>query len=248
MKKSPIAAHSVVCGSENIFTHRFPAMVRILIADEHQLFRDCLRRLLEVEPELQVAGEASDGLEAIALTRQLRPDILLIALSLPTVSGLRVLEELDDMRPDTATVLLAASIAPSELMSALHLGARGIIMKQWPAAELVAGIRQLADGQYWIGRQSSSTLMLALRQLSLGHQGSGRRDFGLTRRELEVTAAIVAAYSNKLIAQKFCMSEKTVKHHLTNIFDKVGVSTRLELAAFAHHHALTLPNLDRQIQ
>ena len=223
-------------------------MVRIVIADEHQLFRDCLRRLLEIEPELQVAGEASDGFEAIALTRRLRPDILLLDLSLPTVSGLGVLEELDDMRSVTATLLLAASIAPDEVMTALHLGARGIIMKQSPATELVAGIRQLRGGQYWIGRESSSTLMLALRQMSLSQQGNPRRDFGLTRRELEVTAAIVAAYSNRLIAERFRVSEKTVKHHLTNIFDKVGVSTRLELAAFARNHALTLPELDPQIQ
>lgn len=218
------------------------ATTRIVLADDHRMFREALRGLINGEPDLEVIGEAADGLEAITHTHRLRPDILLLDVWMPGTSGLDALREL--ARSDTATrvILLTGEIEKRGIAAALHLGARGLILKESGAALLLKGIRGVRDGQYWVGREAVSDLVDALRDATAATDATDRtRDFGLTTRELQVVAAVVAASSNKEIAVKFAISEKTVKHHLTNIFDKLGVSSRLELALFALHHQLPLP-------
>lgn len=231
-------------------TFRQVAVVtRIVLADEHQLFRESLRWLLEVQSDLEVVGEAADGLQAISQTIFLQPDVLLLDLALPRLTAINVLFELARRKQTTAAMLVTSSITPSEFLSALAVGAKGAVMKQWPASTLLDGIRVVAAGHYWIGRQRVTNVGQARQLLSQdASQKAVAHRFGLTRRELEVTAAIVAACSNKVIAERFSMSEKTVKHHLTNIFDKVGVSSRLELAVFARHHGIVLPDIESRIQ
>jgi len=219
-------------------------MVRILIADDHRIFRDGLRRLLEVEPDFEVVGEASDGRDAVAQVRELQPDILLLDLSMPGVDGLEALRGIGERPVDTRTLLLTAAIEKTELVTALQLGARGLVMKDSATSVLLTGIRSVMDGHYWVGRESVATLMEALRPLVAAPPSKPRHAFGLTDREREIVAAVVAALGKKEIALKLSITEKTVKHHLTNIFDKLGVSTRLELALFAIHHDLDLPDLD----
>jgi DNA-binding NarL/FixJ family response regulator len=214
--------------------------VRILIADDHPIFRDGLRRLLESEG-LKVVSEASDGAEAVNLARDLKPDILLLDLAMPRHPGLEALREMSTSSNSVRVILLTAAAEKNQIVEALQLGARGVVLKDSATQLLLKSIRTVMSGEYWVGRESVSNLVQYLRNLM---QSSGedarKKKFGLTPRELEIVSAVVAGYSNREIAGYFKISEDTVKHHLSNIFDKLGVSTRLELALFAVNQSLPL--------
>ncbi len=216
---------------------------RILIADDHPIFRDGLRRLLETEPDLKVIGEACDGAEAVKLARQLKPDILLLDLAMPRHPGLEALREMSSASNQNAVrvILLTAGAEKAQIVEALQLGARGVVLKDSATQLLLKAIHTVMAGEYWVGRESVSNLVQYLRTLvqSSGEEARQKK-FGLTPRELEIVSAVVAGYSNKETAEYFKISEDTVKHHLSNIFDKLGVSTRLELALFAVNQSLPL--------
>jgi DNA-binding NarL/FixJ family response regulator len=208
--------------------------IGILIADDHSIFRDGLRRLLEAEPGFCVIAEATNGEEALALTRDLQPDVLLLDVSMPRLSGLEVLRRLPKERA-THILLLTAHIEKSEIVEALLLGAQGVVPKQSASEMLFKSIRSAMAGEFWVSRDMVSELVGTLRgPLGIG----GPKSLGLTRRELEVIEAVVGGRVNKDIAQTFNISEYTVKHHLTRIFDKLGVTNRVELAMFAVNHDL----------
>jgi len=214
---------------------------RILIADDHTIFRDGLRRLLESEPEFQVAGEAADGAEALQLAQQLKPDVLLLDLAMPRMPGLETLRELASQGSSVRVILLTAAIEKRQIIEALQTGARGVIMKDAATQLLLKGIRTVMAGQFWVGREAVADMVSYLRDKAAQQPPSPAKAYGLTKRELEILSTIVSGLSNKEIAQRFTLSEDTVKHHLTNIFDKVGVSSRLELALFAINHRLVEP-------
>lgn len=214
--------------------------IRIIIADDHPIFRKGLKSLLDDEEGLQVVGEAESGDEAVSLARALRPDVLLLDLAMPGASGMDALAELaaqENAPIPVRTILLTAGIQRDEIVKALQLGAAGVVLKTSPPDLLFKSIRAVMAGQHWIGRDCVSDLVQALQRYSESSPPARQR-FGLTPRELEITSAVVQGFSNKEIAQKYVLSEDTVKHHLTNIFDKVGASSRLELALFAVHHRL----------
>ena len=206
--------------------------VRLLIADDHPIFREGLRLLLETEVDFKVVGEASDGAVAVKLARQLKPDVLLLDLAMPKHQGLEALRELS--LPVTATpvcvILLTASAEKSQIVEALHLGARGVVLKDSSTQFLFKAIKTVMAGEYWVGRERVSNLVQYLRKLTQSTQDEAQTKFRLTPRELEIVSAVVAGCSNKEIAEAFKISEDTVKHHLSNIFDEFGVATRLELA------------------
>ncbi len=218
--------------------------VRIVIADDHPIFRDGLRRLLEAEPDLKVLGEASDGAEAVRLARQLKPDILLLDLAMPKHPGLEALRDLSTSPTPVRVILLTAAAEKSQIVEALQLGARGVVLKDSATQLLLKAIHTVMSGEYWVGRESVSNLVQYLRTLVQSSSDEARqKKFGLTPREIEIVSAVVAGYSNKEIAEYFKISEDTVKHHLSNIFDKLGVSTRLELALFAVNQSLPLKSI-----
>ncbi len=220
--------------------------IRILIADDHPIFRDGLRRLLEAEPKFAVIGEACDGAEAVKLARQLKPDILLLDLAMPRHPGLEALREMnsDSAQQTVRIILLTAAAEKNQIVEALQLGARGVVLKDSATQLLLKSIDTVMAGEYWVGRESVSNLVQYLRTLiqSSGEEARQKK-FGLTPRELEIVSAVVAGYANKEIAEYFKISEDTVKHHLSNIFDKLGVSTRLELALFAVNQSLPLKTI-----
>jgi len=206
-----------------------------VIADDQSLFREGLRKLLEAESGLTVAGEARDADEAIRLVHQLQPDVLLLDVNLSHHAGLHTLQRIHGTTTPVRTILLTPEIHHHEVVSALQLGARGIVTKEATADLLLEAIRTVTEGKYWIGDERAVELVDTFREL-MADAGSG--SFGLTRRQLKIVAMVAAGRTNRKIAESLSLSEDTVKHHLTVIFDKVGVSSRLELAQFAAQHRL----------
>ncbi len=216
--------------------------IRILIADDHPVFRQGLISVFRSEKEFEIVGEAVDGKQALELIQKLHPDILLLDMIMPRLAGLDTLRELGSAPAPVRTIVLTASIEKEQIAQALQLGARGIVLKDAPTEILLASIRTVTNGQFWVGQEKVTDLVEILRSyLPAAEVKTAKRNFGLTVRELDVVSAIVSGFTNREIAQKFSISEQTVKHHLRNIFDKVGVSNRLELALFAINHQLIAP-------
>jgi two-component system nitrate/nitrite response regulator NarL len=204
--------------------------IRIIVADDHAIFRDGLRRLLATQEDFQVIGEASDGKEAIALAQSHKPVVLLLDLAMPRVPGMEVLRELSKQETPVRIILLTAAIQPFAVTSALQLGARGLVLKATPPEMLLKSIRSVHEGQFWVGSEPVSAFARA------GQGGTG--GFGLTSREIEIISAIKQGSSNREIAGQLAISEETVKRHLSNIYGKLGVSSRLELAVLASEQHL----------
>ena len=217
-------------------------VIRILIADDHPIFRHGLKTLLEAEPDLRIIAEAGDGAEAVQLATQLKPHILLLDLSMPRVPGMDALRELSTANLPVHTILLTVAIEKAQIVEALQLGARGVVLKDAATEFVLKSIRAVMNGHYWVGREPVRNLVQYLRDLmpKFG-EAEKSKTYGLTPRELEMISAIVSGCTNREIAQRYSLSEQTVKHHLTSIFDKVGVSTRLELALFATSRNLVEP-------
>ena len=210
---------------------------RIVIADDHRIFRAGLRSLLETEPEFSVVGEASDGDEAEALVNKLAPDALLLDLSMPKRSGVEVLASLAATPRPTRTILLTAGVDTGEIIAAFQQGARGVVLKASAIEQLLDGIRCVLAGQFWVEGTAVPTLAAALEQFRPSAVPA-KNTFNLTPREIEIITALVGGASNRELAKQFSLSEDTIKHHLTNAFNKTGASTRLELALFALHHGI----------
>ena len=221
--------------------------IRIVIADDHPIFRDGLRRLLESEQDMKVVGEACDGFEAVKLATDIKPDILLLDLAMPHHTGLEAFRDLSTRAGGAGPVriiLLTAAVEKKQVVEALQLGARGVVLKDSATQLLLKAIHAVMGGEYWVGRDSVSNLVQYLRNLMQStNEETKQKKFGLTPRELEIVSAVVAGYANREIAEYFKISEDTVKHHLSNIFDKLGVSTRLELALFAVNQGLPLKTI-----
>lgn len=210
-----------------------PDPVTVAIADDHPIFRDGLRKLLESEPGFRVVGEAADGSMARALAERERPDVLLLDLAMPKMGGLEVLEAI---RATAARVIvLTAAISDANVLRAIQLGASGIVLKETASRQLLSDIRRVMSGDFVMGPEVLSELVTASRR---EEREPTTRPFNLTTRERELVAAVVGGRSNKEIADQMGISIQTVKHHLTNIFDKTGVSSRLELALFALRQGL----------
>jgi two-component system nitrate/nitrite response regulator NarL len=215
------------------------APIRIVVADDHPVVRSGVKGMLENENGFEVVGEAEDGDTAITQTIELEPDILLLDLAMPRLPGLEALRAIMSKSPRVKIIMLTSTISSQQVIEALQIGARGIVLKDAAAGDLSSALRAVLSGDYWIGGARVANLMSKLNELM--KQAAAvpeRKTYGLTPRELEVVTCIVEGCSNKDVAKQFSISEETVKRHLSNIFDKTGVSTRLELALFSIAHKL----------
>lgn len=212
--------------------------IRILLADDHTLFVHGLKNILSSEPDFLVVGEASNGDEALKLVSQLHPDILLLDLCMPVKNGMEVLQSLFGSASSVRTIILSVGLKEKEFSKALKLGARGIVFKESASNMLFKCIRSVIAGQFWINSRSipnpESVLTTSKSALALNKEDH----YGLTDREMEIVSAVVSGHQNKEIANLLAISEHTVKHHISSIFDKLGVYNRLELTLFVHHHEL----------
>ena len=176
--------------------------VRIVIADDHPIFREGLIKLLETKPDLLVVGAAADGDDAMKLVAELDPDVLLLDLAMPRMAGLVALRELRGGPTRTRIILVTASIDRTEIITALQLGAQGVVLKESASELLFKSIRAVMAGEYWVGRKRVADLATTLRDLQASHPRPSRKQFGLTPRELEIIAVILGGYSNSDIAAK----------------------------------------------
>jgi two-component system, NarL family, nitrate/nitrite response regulator NarL len=210
--------------------------IRVAIADDHPIFRDGLRKLLEHEDDIVVVGEVSSGAECPALLAKVKPDILLLDLRMPDKDGLTLLEEMNFDSLQSRVIVLTATEDDRDVIRAMRLGARGVVLKQSASDLLIKSIRKVAGGEIWLDKHMTSEVMRAFAKST----ETGRREKPLlSDREKEIVQLVAQGYRNREIGEKLFISEQTVKNHLHNIFDKLGVSDRLELALYAIHHRIT---------
>jgi two-component system, NarL family, nitrate/nitrite response regulator NarL len=212
---------------------------RILLADTQSILRAGLRNLLDQQDGFEVAGEALDLVAAIQTAPDAGADILLGDFECLHRVEPKALAALAAEHRVFTILLADPETDRGEVAAALRMGARGVVWRNAGSEALVEAIRSVVQGNIWVGKESVARLDEALLLLDGVHVNPGdQKTYGLTKRELEIVAKIVSGYANREIAKKLSISEDTVKHHVTNIFDKVGVYNRLELALFAIHHGL----------
>jgi two-component system nitrate/nitrite response regulator NarL len=218
-----------------------PTPIRILLIDDHALFRSGIKLLLQRQPDFDIIGEAADGLEGIKRAQQYRPDVILLDLNMPGLSGLETLQILVQDVPESAVIILTVSEEAEELGQALRDGARGFLVKNIEADVLTAGIRRAAAGEPVIADSMTAKLVAQFRAQPKASTSDGNlsqeRD-KLTNREREIVQCLVRGESNKLIARHLDVAESTVKIHVQNILKKLNLTSRVQVAVYAVEHGL----------
>jgi two-component system, NarL family, nitrate/nitrite response regulator NarL len=214
-----------------------PDVIKVLVADDDPLVRAAVTLLLDSKHGYHLVGEAMDGFEAVSQARRLQPDILLLDLNMPKKAGLEALRELVDEQPATKTILLTLAIERRQILEALQLGARGIVMKAAARSVLADSVATVMAGKYWIKDQPHDDVQQVIQELSMsvtpGRPESAPKLGLLNQKEIQIVTFIVEGRTNRDIASTMQTSEQVVKNHLGKIFDKLGVFNRLELALYA---------------
>jgi two-component system, NarL family, nitrate/nitrite response regulator NarL len=217
------------------------ASIRVLIVDDETMFRDALKWLIDAEPDLRTIAETGDLAEAGRLVGSLSPEIVLLDLGRAS-DGLDSLTTILSAGSDrTRVIVLSGSDETESTLRAIQAGAYGVVPKAADTSVLFESIRTVAKGQYWLGDRDVADVIKAVQELSRRVPRKPAHPFRLTPRELQVIAYVTDGYSNKDIAARCVVREDTVKHHLSSIFAKVGVRSRLELAMFAVQNGLVEP-------
>lgn len=214
--------------------------IRILLIDDHTLFRSGVRLLLQRQPDFEVVAEAGDGVEGIKRAKELKPDVVLLDLNLPGLSGLETLQLLTQDLPTCAVIILTVSEEADELGQALRDGARGYLVKNIDADVLTSAIRRAAAGESVIAESMTAKLVEQFRgQATLAAQAPGQGErHRLTARETQIVQCLARGASNKVIARELDVSESTVKIHVQNVLKKLNLTSRVQVAVYAVEHGL----------
>jgi two-component system response regulator NreC len=209
--------------------------IGILIADDHGVLRAGLRALLNAEKDLNVVGEAADGQEALRAARELRPDVVLVDLSMPGLNGIEVTRQLKESYPDMAVLILTVHEDESLLQEAIRVGASGYIIKRAVESELINAIQAVSRGEMYVHPAMTRALMKDLAPRAVSDSDPLK---SLTRREIEVLRYIAQGHTNRQIADALCLSVRTVESHRANLMSKLSLNSRVELVHYAMEHGL----------
>lgn len=214
-------------------------MIRVLIADDHAVLRSGLRMLLDAQPGIEVVGEASDGVEAVSKTTELTPDVVLLDITMPAMSGIDVIRTIKSRMPSIATLILTMHEDEGYLLEALKAGASGYIPKKAADTELITAIKAVHSGEVFI--YSSLTKALVKEMI---HGGMPKREEEsisherLSQREVEVLSLVAQGYTNQQIASQLYLSVKTVETYKARVMEKLSLHSRAELVRYALQHGL----------
>jgi two-component system nitrate/nitrite response regulator NarL len=221
------------------------SVIRVLIIDDHTLFRSGIKLLLQRQTGFEVVGEAGDGLEGVKRAKQLRPDVVLLDLHMPGVNGLEAISLLREEVPKTQIIMLTVSEDAEDLLDALRAGARGYLLKNIETDFLLDCIRRAANGESVMSSQMAGKLADAMRT---GQKSTGQPEATpdkLTPREREIIAMLAGGASNKEIARTLDLAESTVKIHVQGILRKLNLSSRVQAAVYAVEHGLATEKFTR---
>jgi DNA-binding NarL/FixJ family response regulator len=212
--------------------------VRVLLADDHALFREGLAGIITAQPDMEVVGEASDGLEALVKAQELKPDLILMDVQMPGMDGLEATRQIKQALPETIIVVLTVRDDDEKLFQALKNGAQGYLLKDIRSQEMLAMLRGALRGEAALSAMLAARVLAEFRRLSAGGLSAPEDDSGLTEREQQVLIHAAQGATDKEIAAALNISLNTVKTHMRNILAKLHVRTRREAAKVARHKGL----------
>jgi two-component system, NarL family, nitrate/nitrite response regulator NarL len=225
--------------------------IRVLLIDDHAVVRSGLRMLVESRSGLKVAGEAANRAEALAIAKQEQPDVILLDLDMNNDNGLNFLPQLLAAAGRARVLILTGVRDPDAYNQAIRLGASGLLLKEKAPDVLLKAIEKVHAGEIWFDRSTIGSVLTEMSRSGGNRSRGGQKEMTddpeeakiatLTEREREVSALIGEGLKNKQIASRLFISETTVRHHLTSVFDKLGVSDRLELIIYTYKHGLAKP-------
>ncbi|QEY24757.1 response regulator [Neisseria animalis] len=213
--------------------------IKIILIDDHTLFRSGIKALLSRQDDFEVIGEAADGFSGVKLTEQLQPDIVLLDLDMPAMNGREALAQILNTNPQQNVVMLTVSEDSDDLTECMRLGARGFLLKNINADFLLDSIRKAVDGDNVFSPEMTSRLVQSL--ISPAAPRTDRALSALTPRELEILGYLAAGHSNKVIARHLDLAESTIKVHVQNILRKLNLGSRVQAAVYAVNHNVPQP-------
>jgi len=223
-------------------TKRDPDTIHILVCDDHALFREGLSRILDETEGCKVVGKAANGQEAVEKAVELRPDLILLDVVMPGMDGIDAARTLRKRKVPSRIIMLSAYDEERFVLDAWKAGIHGYILKDTATAELMRAVQCVADGEVWVGEGFLARVMEKYRAALDGKDQEADGPGGLTKREVDVLRLVGAGMRNKEIAARLFISEKTVKTHLTHIYQRLGLHDRVEVALYAIRHGVVIPD------
>ncbi|WP_374720788.1 response regulator [Peribacillus tepidiphilus] len=214
----------------------------IVIIDDHQLFREGVKRILDFEPSFEVVAEGDDGTNAVELVEKYNPDVIIMDINMPNMNGVEATKELVDKYPDSKVIILSIHDDENYVTHALKTGATGYLLKEMDADALIEAVKVVADGGSYLHPKITHNLVKEYRRLACDNSSEGGGQFApeirrplhlLTRRECEVLQLLADGQSNRAIGETLFISEKTVKNHVSNILQKMNVNDRTQAVVMA---------------